>query len=105
MQGYDGHIISKELNNFNVDIAVIPKGIGKYMSVVVNRHITFIDSLQRYSGSLGTMASNLNNEDFKHFISEFGVDNLEILKRKDAYPYEWVDSYEKFKYPSLPDKQ
>ena len=105
LQGYDGHIISKELNNFNVDIAVIPKGIGKYMSVIVNRHITFIDSLQRYSGSLGTIASNLNNEDFKHFISEFGVDNLEILKRKDAYPYEWVDSYEKFKYPSLPDKK
>ena len=25
--------------------------------------------------------------------------------RKDAYPYEWVDSYEKFNYPSLPDKK
>ena len=24
LQGYDGHIIFKELNNFNVDIAVIP---------------------------------------------------------------------------------
>ena len=38
-------------------------------------------------------------------ISEFGVDKLEILKRKDAYPYEWVDSFEKFKYPSLPEKK
>ena len=25
--------------------------------------------------------------------------------RKDAYPYKWVDSYEKFNYPSLPDKK
>ena len=27
LQGYDGHIIFKELNDFNVDIDVIPKGI------------------------------------------------------------------------------
>ena len=75
------------------------------MSIIVNRHITFIDSLQFYNGSLDTLASNLNNEDFKHLTSEFGIDKLEILKRKDAYPYEWVDSYEKFKHPSLPEKK
>ena len=104
LQGYDGHLIFKELNNFNVDIEVIPKGIDKYMSIIVNRHITFIDSLQFYNGSLDTLASNLNNEDFKHLTSEFGIDKSEILKRKDAYPYEWVDSYEKFKHPPLPEK-
>ena len=30
LQGYDGHIVFKELNNFDVDIAVISKGIDKY---------------------------------------------------------------------------
>ena len=105
LQGYDGYIIFKELNNFDVDISVIPKSIDKYMSIIVNRHITFIDSLQFYNGSLDTLASNLNNEDFKHLTSEFGIDKLEILKRKDPYPYEWVDSYEKFKHPSLPEKK
>ena len=87
LQGHDGHIIFKELNNFNVDIALNPKGIDKYMSIIVNRHITFIDSLHFYNGSLDTLTSNLNNEDFKHLISEFGIDKLEILKRKDAYPH------------------
>ena len=38
-------------------------------------------------------------------MSEFPSDKLEILKRKDAYPYEWVDSYEKFNYPQLPPKK
>ena len=75
------------------------------MSITVNRHITFIDSLQFYNSSLDTLASNLNNEDFKYLVSEFGINKLEILKRKDACPYEWVDSYEKFKYPSLPEKK
>ena len=62
LQGYDGHLIFKELNNFNVDVEVIPKGIDNYMNIIVNRHITF-----------------------------------KILKRKDAYPYKWVNSYENFK--------
>ena len=105
LQGYDGHIIFKELNNFDVDIAVIPKRIDKYMNIIVNKHITLIDSLQFYNGSLDTLASNINNEDFKHLISESGIDKLEILKRKDAYLYERVDSYEKFKYPFLPEKK
>ena len=38
-------------------------------------------------------------------MSEFPINKLEILKRKDAYPYKWVDSYEKFKHPSLPEKK
>ena len=68
------------------------------------RHITFIDSLQFYKVSQVTLASNLNNEDFKHLTSEFGIDKLEMLKRKDPYSYEWVDSYEQFKHSSLPEK-
>ena len=75
------------------------------MSIIVNRHITFIDSLQFHNSSLDTLASNLTNEDFKYLVSEFGIDKLEILKRKNAYPYEWVDSYEKFQHSSLPEKK
>ena len=65
------------------------------MSIIVNRHITFIDSLQFIKVSLDTLTSNLEDNDFKRLMLEFNVDKLEILKRKDAYPYEWVESYEK----------
>ena len=75
------------------------------MGIMVNRYITSIDLLQFYNSSLDTLASNLNDEDFKYLISEFGIDKLEILKRKYAYPYEWVDSYEKFNYKELPPKE
>ena len=75
------------------------------MSIIVNRHITFIDSLQFYNDSPDTLASNLEDNDFKHLTSEFGIDKLETLERKDVYPYEWVDSYEKLKCPSLPEKK
>ena len=74
------------------------------MSIIVNRSITFIDSLPFIKASLDTLTSNLEDNDFKYLMSEFPSDKLEILKRKDTYPYEWVDSYEKFNYPQLPPK-
>ena len=57
------------------------------MSIIANRYITFIDRLQFINASLENLASNLHNKEFKHLTSEFDVDQLEILKRKDAYPY------------------
>ena len=105
LKGYDGHLIFKELNNFDVTIDVTPKTIEKYMSIIVNRTITFIDSMEFYKGSLDDLASNLDDKDFKYLMSEFLNDELETLKRKDPYPYEWVDSHKKFDYPSLPPKE
>ena len=63
------------------------------MVITVNRHVTFIESLQFYNTSLDILASNLNNEDFQYLVSEFGINKSKILRRKDVYPYEWVDSY------------
>ena len=85
LEGYDGHIIFKELNNFdNIDIQVIPKSSEKYMSIIINRNIAFLDSLQFYTASLDTLAGNLQDNDFKHLLSEFSSDILEILRKKDA---------------------
>ena len=75
------------------------------MSIIINRNIIFLDSLQFCKESLDKLASNLNNEDFKHLVTEFPTDKLQILKRKDSYPYEWVDSYEKFHHQELPPKK
>ena len=47
LERYDGHVIFKELNNFDdIDVEVIPKTTKKYMSIIVNRKIIFSDSNQ-----------------------------------------------------------
>ena len=51
------------------------------------------------------MAGNLQDNDFKHLLSGFPEDKLKLLRKKDSYPYEWVDSYKKFLYPRLPPKE
>ena len=106
LEGFDGHLIFRELNNFkDIDIQVIPKTNERYMSIIVNRNIIVLDSLQFCKASLNTLAGNLEDNDFKHLLPEFPKDKLELLKKKDAYPYKWVDSYRKFLYPRLPSKE
>ena len=47
LEGYDGYLIFRELNNFKyIDIQVILKTNERYMSIIVNNGIVFLDSLQ-----------------------------------------------------------
>ena len=46
------------------------------MSIIVNKHITFKNSLQFHNISLDTLTSNLEDSNFKHLTSEFGIDKL-----------------------------
>ena len=88
LEGYDGHIIFRELNNFeNIDIQIISKSTEKYMSFIINKKIIFLDSLQFLKSTLDALADNLENSDYKYLLSEFSQDKLEILKGKDEYPY------------------
>ena len=73
--------------------------------IIVNNSIIFLYSQQFLKVSLDNVAGNLQDSDFKHLLSEFQKDKLELLIKKDAYPYEWVDSYRKFIYPRLPPKE
>ena len=44
--------------------------------------------MQFLNSRLDKLVKNDLDEDFKYLIEEFGSENLELLKQKDAYPYE-----------------
>ena len=44
---------------------------------------------------LEKLVKNLSDDDFKYSAQEFGSNNLELLK-KDVYPYEYMNSFERF---------
>ena len=105
LKGYDGHFIIRELNNFNnIDIQVIPKSTEKYMSIIIKKNIIFLDSLQFMKASLSELADNLEDYDYKHLLSEFPQNKLDLLKERDTFPYELIDDYRKLKYPRNPPK-
>ena len=107
LKGYDGHLIMKELSNFDVSIDVIPCGLEKYMAFIVNRWLVFIDSMQFLNSGLEKLVENLGSEDFKCLSKEFGKrsERLELVKCKGVYPYEWVDTFEKFDERCLPSRE
>ena len=51
------------------------------------------------------LLKNLSDNDVKHLTEEFLSKNLELLKQKDAYRYEDMDSFEIFSEEKLPDKE
>ena len=54
------------------------------------------------NSSLEKLDKSLSNNDFKYLTKEFDSKNLELLK-KDAYPYEYMDSLKRFSEEKLPD--
>ena len=45
----------------------------------------------------------MSDDDFKCLAQEFDSKNLELLKQKDAFPYEYMDSFNRFGEEKLPD--
>ena len=50
--------------------------------------------MQFMNSSLDKLVKNLSDEDFKYLVEEFNSENLELLKQKCAYPYEYINSFE-----------
>ena len=103
MRGYDSHLIFKELTKFDSRISVIPNGLEKYMLFSLNRNIIFIDSMLFMNSNLDKLAKNLVSEGFKYLSEEFSGNKIKLVEKKGVYPYEYFDSFKKFKESKFPD--
>ena len=95
LKGYDSHLIFSELQK------LIPNGLEKYMAFFLGRDLVFIDSMQFINCSLDKLVKNLVHKGFKYLIKEFGAENLELLKQKGAYPYEYMNNFKRFNADKL----
>ena len=73
--------------------------------MTVNKNLVFIGSMQFMNSSLEKLVKSLSDNEFKFLIQEFGSKNLELLKQKDAYPHEYIDSFKRFFEEKLPYKK
>ena len=60
--------------------------------------------MQFLNSSLEELVKKLSDSDFKYLTKEFSSENLELLKQKGAYPYEYMNSFKRFNGEKLPDK-
>ena len=55
--------------------------------------------------SLDKLVKKITAEHFKYLTEEFGSKNLELLKEKGGYPYEYMNSFKKINQEKLPNKK
>ena len=55
--------------------------------------------------SLDKLVKKITAEHFKYLTEEFGSKNLELLKEKGGYPYEYMNSFKKINQEKLLDKK
>ena len=61
--------------------------------------------MQFMNSSLDKLVKNLSDEDFKHLVEEVGSENIDILKQKGAYPYEYMKCLKRFNEEKLPARK
>ena len=110
LHGYDGHFIMQNIGKIvnekgNLKIGAIPNNMEKYIGFMLGDHLTFIDSFQFMSSSLDKLVSNLPKEKLRYTSSVFEGRKLELMSKKGAYPYDFMDDYCKFHYERLPSKE
>ena len=119
LRGYDSHFIMQEIGAIvkkhayknkkgeekQMDINAIPNNMEKYMAFMLGNHLTFIDSFQFMSSSLDKLVSNLPEEALKYTNKIFQKEKFNLMTRKGIYPYDFMDSFEKFNKTELPTKE
>ena len=101
---YDSNLIMQEIGKSDVKVNVIPNGLEKYMAFTINKNLIFIDSMQFINSGLEAFVQNLTYNDFKYLSQEFNGEQLSLIKQKGVYPYEYLNSFEKFSEDNLPDR-
>ena len=122
LSGYDSHLFVKNLGFTVGNIDCIPNNEEKYISFTKNTEvdtyidkkgepkpiyhkIRFIDSFKFMAASLDSLVNNLPEDAFNNLKKYYTGDKLSLVKRKGVYPYEYMDSLERFKETKLPPKE
>jgi len=110
---YDNHLFIKALAEYgkNKKINIIGKTTEEYLSVRYGC-LNFIDSLRFFDMSLDSVGNSLQDEDFKifkkyfmeKFVSNYSAEEWKLCRSKGIFPYDFIDSFDKFNQTHLPPK-
>ena len=108
LKGYDSHFIIEKLGDIikrePLDVKVIATKAEKYTAIYLDKHLAFIDCYQFMASPLANLAKNLPAEKYIYTSEAFSGERLALMKVKGVYPYDYMDSEEKFSEKQLPQK-
>ena len=109
LKNYDSHIIISSVGKHTSKLSVIPQNYEKFISFTYD-HLKFLDSAAFLAASVETLVSNLYDEGkgkhkFEHTLQHCkNTKEVDLLLRKGVYPYDYMDSWERFDEEQLPLK-
>ena len=102
LRGYDSHLLMQAISRVEGKVSCIPNNTEKYISFSLGQ-LRFIDSAQFLLASLDKLVAA--SETFQITAQyEPKQQRRELLLRKGVYPYEYMDSWERFTDTQLPPK-
>ena len=105
LREYDSHLLMQAISKVEGWVSCIPKNTEKYISFSL-RQLRFFDSAQFLLGSLDRLVANNKPEAFQITMQhEPDEARHSLLMLKGVYPYEFMDSWERFAEPRLPPKE
>ena len=102
LRGYDAHHLMQAMSNLQKEVKCVAKNMEKYITFSVEG-LRFIDSLNFLQGSLDSLVKATPKSELK--ITSSFSNGSDLLYKKGIYPYEYMDSFEKFSETSLPPKE
>ena len=124
LSGYDSHLFIRSLASPNPKeyIECIPNNEEKYITFTKNKivgqytnkkgevkhktfKIVFKDSLKFMRSSIGALVNNLPKVGFKNISKYYTPEQVELIKQKGFYPYEYMDTEEKFNDTKPPPQE
>ena len=100
---YDGHLIVKSLKNEFDKVRVIPQNLEKYISLSVGQ-LKFLDYLHFTIQSLDSLVNTLEDDEFRYLEESYTTSHFELIRRKGIYPYDYMNSVDRFEETSLPSQ-
>jgi len=119
LKNYDAHFILQVASKYTQKIDCIPQNLEKYISFSIS-HLRFIDSILFMDSSLETLTKNLKKgemdkikhanktfegEEFIHTKKFFQGEELNLITQKGVYPYDYMNSFERFSDEQLPSQE
>ena len=101
LRGYDSHLLMQAISRVEGKVSCIPNNTEKYISFSLGQ-LRFIDSAQFLLAPLDKLVKANLPVTFQ--ITAQYEQRRELLLRKGVYPYEHMDSWERFADTQLPPK-
>jgi len=113
-KNYDQHLLIGGIRQHGkFKVKAVPQNSEKFLTIICEKYF-FIDSMMFLAASLDDLVKNLIcdskskqqfSERFSILVQVFGYPIATKLSRKGVYPYEYIDSFDKFAETCFPNRK